>query len=163
MIRTFLLRVVRPYVIRMETSREYTIEKVPVGEPTPCASPVILSPHQRRVAPYDYASIFLSPTRAHNKMPILDELIPDLNGATVFIKLDLSSGYPQLELHPSCRNITTSRTHNDLYMCERPNFGISSASEIFQEHIRKVISQIEPMNNISDDILWKRRQRTGDA
>ena len=44
----------------------------------------------------------------------LDELIHDLNGATVFSKLDLSSGYHQLELHPLSRYITTFRTHNGI-------------------------------------------------
>ena len=38
-------------------------------------------------------------------------------------------------------------------MAIKLNFGISSASEIFQEHIRKVISHIEPTKNISDDII----------
>ena len=72
---------------------------------------------------------------------------------TVFSKLDISSGYHQLELHPSSRYITTFRTHNGRYMYKILNFGISSASEIFQEPIRKVISHIEPTKNISDDII----------
>ena len=71
----------------------------------------------------------------------------------MFSKLDLSSGCHQLELHPSSRYITTFRTHNGLYRYKRLNFGISSASEIFQEHIRKVISHIELTKNISDDII----------
>ena len=86
-------------------------------------------------------------------MPTLDELIHDLNGAIVFSKLDLSSGYHQLELHPSSRYITTFRTHNGLCMYKKLNFGISSASEIFQEHVRNVISHIESTRNISDDII----------
>ena len=76
-----------------------------------------------------------------------------LNGATVLSKLDLSSDYHQLELHPLSRYNTTFRAHNGLYRYKRLNFGISSASEIFQEHIRKVISHIEPTKNISDDII----------
>ena len=83
----------------------------------------------------------------------LDELIHDLNGATVFSKLDLSSGYHQLELHPSSRYITTFRTHNGLYRYKRLNFGISSGSEIFQEHVRNVISHIELTRNISDYVI----------
>ena len=91
--------------------------------------------------------------RERHNMPTLDELIHDLNGATVFSKLDLSSGYHQLELHPSSRYITKFRTHNGLCRYKILNFGISSASEIFQEHIRKVISHIAPTKNISDDII----------
>ena len=44
-------------------------------------------------------------------MPTIDDLIADLNGATHFTTLDLSSGYHQLELAPENRNVTTSNTH----------------------------------------------------
>ena len=88
----------------------------------------------------------------HN-MPTLGELIHDLNGATVFSKLDLFNGYHQLELHPSSRYIMAFKTHNGLYIYKRLNFGISSASEIFKEHIRNVISHIKSTKNISDDII----------
>ena len=91
--------------------------------------------------------------RERHNMPTLDELIHDLNCAIVISKLDLSSGYHQLERHPSSRYIIKFRTHNGLYKYKRLNFGISSASEIFQEHIRKVISHIEPTKNISDAII----------
>ena len=47
--------------------------------------------------------------------PTIDELTADLNGATAFSKFDLKSGYHQLELHPSCRYITTFSTHLGLY------------------------------------------------
>ena len=135
--------------------REDTIEKVPVGEPTPWVSPIVTPP--KKDGSISRCIDMREPNKAiirerHN-MPTLDELIHDLNGANVFSKLDLSSGYHQLELHPSSRYITTSRAHNVLYRYKRLIFGISSASEIFQEHIRKVISHIGPTKNISDDII----------
>ena len=135
--------------------REDTIEKVPVGEPTPWVSPIVTPPKKDgsiRLC-IDMREPNKAIMRERHNMPTLDELIHDLNGATVFSKLDLSSGYHQLELHPSSRYITTFRTHNGLYRYKRLNFGISSASEIFQEHIRKVISHIAPTKNISDDII----------
>ena len=45
--------------------------------------------------------------REKHLMPTMDELITDLNGATVFSTLDLASGYHQLELDPESRHITT--------------------------------------------------------
>ena len=37
----------------------------------------------------------------------MDELLQSLNQSTVFSKLDLKSGYHQLELHPDSYSITT--------------------------------------------------------
>lgn len=59
-------------------------------------------------------------------------MILDLNGATVFSKLDLSSGYHQLELEDSSRYITTFSTHVGLRRYKRLIFGLSSSAEIFQ-------------------------------
>ena len=135
--------------------REDTIVKVPVGEPTPWVSPIVTPPKKDgsiRLC-IDMREPNKAIMRERHNMPTLDEIIHDLNGATVFSKLDLASGHHQLELHPSFRYITTFRTHNGLYRYKRLNFGIASASEIFQEHIRKVISHIAPTKNISDDII----------
>jgi hypothetical protein len=83
----------------------------------------------------------------------IDELINDLNGAKVFSKLDLRAGYHQLELHEDSRYITTFSTHIGLYRYKRLNFGICSASEIFQEAIHNFIRDIPGAKNIADDII----------
>ena len=48
-------------------------------------------------------------TVKHEKhlMRTTDDLVADLNGATIFSKLHLSFGYHQLELEPERRHITT--------------------------------------------------------
>lgn len=86
-------------------------------------------------------------------MTTLDEIVNDLNSAKLFSKLDLTSGYHQLELDEDSRYITTFSTHIGIYQYKRLNFGISSASEVFQEAIRGVIQHIHGAKNISDDII----------
>ena len=86
-------------------------------------------------------------------MPTIEELTSDLNGAKVFSKIDLTSGYHQLELTPESRSITTFSTHVGLFRYKRLNFGISFASEIFQETVRNIIQDIPNARNISDDII----------
>ena len=45
----------------------------------------------------------------------MEELLSDLNGTSVFSKIDLKAGYHQLELHPESRYITTFSTHKGLF------------------------------------------------
>ena len=47
-------------------------------------------------------------------MPTVEEIIHDLNGATVFSKIDLNAGYHQIELHPDSCFISTFLTHTGL-------------------------------------------------
>ena len=91
--------------------------------------------------------------RERHQMPTVEELTSDLNGAKIFSKIDLTSGYHQLQLTKESRSITTFSTHVGLFRYKRLNFGISSASEIFQETIHSVIQDIPNARNISDDII----------
>ena len=92
-------------------------------------------------------------TRKKHLMPTIDDLIADLNGATHFSTLDLSSGYHQLELSPKSRFITTFSTHVGLRRYKRLPFGIHAASEIFPESIKELLTGLPGFNNISDDII----------
>ena len=96
--------------------------------------------------------------------PTVDELTTDLNSATAFSKLDLKSGCNQLELHPSCRCITTFSTYVAFYQHERDSFGINSAAEIFQHTIQTLIADISGVQNVSDDIVvYGRNQNEHEA
>lgn len=131
------------------------IEKVN-GEPTPWVSPIVAVPKKDSDAVricIDMREANKAIIRERHQMPTVEELTTDLNGAKIFSKIDLTSGYHQLELEESSRLITTFSTHIGLFRYKRLNFGISSASEIFQEAIRNVIHDIPNAKNISDDII----------
>ena len=91
--------------------------------------------------------------RERHPTPTVDNLVDALNGASVFSKLDLRSGYHQLSLAPESRYITTFATHEGLRRYARLNFGTNSASEIFQNAISEQIRDISGAINISDDII----------
>ena len=151
-----------PFHLRDKVEREINelmkldiIEKVE-GEPTPWVSPIVTPPKKDgkeiRLC-VDMRQPNKAIKRERHTMPTIDELILDLNGSKVFSKLDLRSGYHQLELHPDSRYITTFSTHLGIFRYKRLNFGVSSASEIFHETIRQVIQDIQGVRNISDDIV----------
>ena len=91
--------------------------------------------------------------RERHPVPTVEDLIVDLNGATVFSKIDLNQGYHQLELAEDSQSITMFATHVGLFRYKRLSFGINSAAEIFQKSIEEVLQGIEGVRNMSDDII----------
>ena len=109
--------------------QEGNIEKV--SGPTEWVSWIVTPPKPN--SPNEYDPALACDTRiVPSWWRDTDELTADLNGATAFSKLDLKSGYNQLELHPSCWYITTFSTHLGLYQYKRLGFGINSAAGILQ-------------------------------
>ena len=99
--------------------------------PTPWVSPIVIVPKssgQVRMCA-DMWEANKAVKREKPLMPTIDDLVAELNGATVFSKLDLLPGYHQLELEPQSRNITTFSTHIGLRRYKRLVFGINAASE----------------------------------
>ena len=62
-------------------------------------------------------------------IPMIEEVLYDLNGSTIFSKLDLKWGFHQIELEAELREITMFVTHRGLYRYKRLMFGIASAPE----------------------------------
>ena len=99
--------------------------------------------------------------REKHLVPTIDDLVAELNGATVFSKLDLSSGYHQLELAPESRHITTFSTHAGLLLYKLLKFGINAASETFQNAIEEILTGLPGCKKISDDIIVFRENSEG--
>ena len=133
--------------------RQGIIEKV--DGPTPWISPLVIIPKKNRDVRVcvDMRMANKAINRERHPSPTVDDLIHTLNGATVFSKLDLCSGYHQLSLAPESRYITTFATHKGLRRYTRLNFGTNSASEIFQNTINEQIRDIQGILNISDDVI----------
>ena len=87
-------------------------------------------------------------------MPTTDELINDLNGATIFSRLDLRQGYHQLILDEESRNLTFS-THRGLRRYKRLCFGVNSAAEVFQHKIGETIQDIPNAKKYVRDVMYR--------
>ncbi len=87
----------------------------------------------------------------------------DMTGACVFSKLDLRAGYHQIELEDESRSVTTFCTHEGLYRYKQLPFGISSASEVFQNVLQQSLQGLHGVRNIADDlIVWGKSQEEHD-
>ncbi|XP_014662946.1 PREDICTED: uncharacterized protein K02A2.6-like [Priapulus caudatus] len=150
-----------PYSLRKKIAQE--VERLEgsdiiehISGPTLWVSPVVCVPKANsediRLC-VDMRCVNKAILRERHITPTITEIIADVNGSRIFSKLDLNQGYHQLELHPDSRHLTTFSTHVGLRQYKRLNFGISCASEIFQNAISQVLEGIPGVLNISDDIM----------
>ena len=124
--------------------------------PTPWVSPIVVvpkphKPNEIRIC-VDMRALNKAIIRERHVIPTIDDVVHDLNGCTVFSKIDLNQGYHQIPLHPDSKPLTTFSTHVGLFRYKRLNFGLSCAAEIFQKKVSDAICGIPCVKNISDDI-----------
>ncbi len=83
----------------------------------------------------------------------VEDIVYALNGSTIFSKLDITKAFHQLELDEKSRSLTTITTHIGLFRYKRLHMGISCASEIFTETIRRILEGCPGQLNMTDDVL----------
>ena len=83
----------------------------------------------------------------------VDQDLAQLTGSKYFTKLDARSGFWQIPLSEESRKYTTFLTPFGRYCFNRLPFGISSAPEIFQRRMNKILSGLDGFVCHTDDIL----------
>ena len=126
-----------------------------INGPTSWVSPVVIAPKASgdiRLC-VDLRKANAAIIRERIPIPTVDEVLENLNGSAVFSKLDLCLGFHQIELDEDSRDITTFATHDGLFRYKRLSFGVNSAPEKYQQIVRQVVSDINWVQNIADDLI----------
>ena len=149
-----------PYPIRDKVKRELEqMEAIgvitKVEKPSPWCAGMVAVPKKSgdvRIC-VDLKPLNESVLREIHPLPKVDDVLAQLSGATVFSKLDANSGFWQIPLDPSSRDLTTFLTPFGRYHFNKMPFGISSAPEHFQKRMGKMLAGLEGVVCLMDDVL----------
>ncbi|XP_048583904.1 uncharacterized protein K02A2.6-like [Nematostella vectensis] len=126
----------------------------PVSEPTDLCSGMVIASKRNgdvRIC-VDLTPLNKAVKREIHPMASVDENLAKLKDSKVFTKLDANSGFWQIPLDEESRLLATFVTPFGRYCFNRLPFGISSAPEIFQRTMSRILEGLDGTVCHMDDI-----------
>jgi hypothetical protein len=87
----------------------------------------------------DYIALYVVTVKNKFPIPVVEELLVELRGATFFTKLDLHSGYHQVLMDPTNVDKTAFHTHGGLFGFLVISFDLMNALATFQALMNDVL------------------------
>ena len=125
-----------------------------VSEPTPWVNSLVVETKQNgdlRVC-LDPSDLNKAVLREYHPIPVVDDIVPELNGSDLFTKLDLKDGYWHIKLTEDSSYLTTFSTPYGKYRYCRLPFGLRVSQDVFQYKVDETYTGCEGTIGISDDI-----------
>lgn len=88
-----------------------------------------------------------------NSLPLIEDILDNLQGKTTFTTLDLRSGYWQLGVERESRKLTAFQADGETYEWNVVPFGLKNAPTIFQQFMKAVVKGISSAHVYLDDIV----------
>ena len=127
----------------------------PAVGPTPWVSSMVVvpktTPWEIRIT-QDWRDVNAHVEREIHPIPTFEEVTDDMDGATVWSKLDLFKSFHQIPLHPNSRQYATFSTPRGLRRCTTLVMGFTNTSEILQRTMNMVVSGLPGVKWIHDDV-----------
>lgn len=149
-----------PYSLekRLKEELEYmeelqVIEKV--DKPTKWVNSIVLveKPNGKLRICLDPRNLNVAIKRPHYPYPTFDDLRSKIAGASIFSKLDASSGYWTICLDEESSELCTFNTPYGRYKFLRLPYGINSSGEIFHRTMNQLFGDLPGITIFVDDIL----------
>ena len=134
----------------------------PVEGPTPWVPRIVVvpksTPGEVRVT-HDWRDVNAHVEREIQPIPTFEETTDEMDGSTIWSKLDMFKSFHQIALHPNSRKYATFSTPRGLLRCTTLVMGFTNASEILQRVTSMVLSGIPGVRWIHDITIYGRTVR----
>ena len=123
-----------------------------IEEPTEWCSPIVVPKPKVQIC-VDLTKLNTSVCRERHILPSVEQTLAQVGDAKYFSKLDANSGFWQIELAPESSKLITFITPFGRYAFNHLPFGITSAPEHFQRKMSGILSDLDGVVCLIDDVL----------